>query len=161
MLDKLLCIFCHSFTMEVSLLQIINTKKLTKSACSSTVLVQYVNRKFLQFYKGYFTNLHQMKASEIKLNIFVNFWKIFGIFFWLFRTFNLFSTIWRLLKTRSFVNLNWQSLTFLLTLSNFLTFPDFCNFLNFSWLFLTEWQPCSCLFIFLIITREIVCVYLH
>ena len=59
--------------MEVSLLQIINTKKLTKSACSSRVLVQYVNRNFLQFYKGYFTNLYQMKALEIKLNIFVNF----------------------------------------------------------------------------------------
>ena len=59
--------------MEVSLLQIINTKKLTKSACSSRVLVQYVNRKFLQFYKGYFINLYQMKALEIKLNIFVNF----------------------------------------------------------------------------------------
>ena len=59
--------------MEVSLLQIINTKKLTKSACSSRVLVQYVDRKILQFYKGYFTNLYQMKALEIKLNIFVNF----------------------------------------------------------------------------------------
>ena len=59
--------------MEVSLLQIINTKKLTKSACSSRVLVQYVNRKILQFYKGYFTNLYQVKALEIKLNIFVNF----------------------------------------------------------------------------------------
>ena len=59
--------------MEVSLLQIINTKKLTKSACSSRVLVQYVNRKFLGFYKGYFTNLYQMKGLEIKLNIFVNF----------------------------------------------------------------------------------------
>ena len=59
--------------MEVSLLQIINTKKLTKSACSSRVLVQYVNRKFLQFNKGYFTNLYQLKALEIKLNIFVNF----------------------------------------------------------------------------------------
>ena len=58
--------------MEVSLLQIINTKKLTKSACSSRVLVQYVNRKFLQFYKGYFTNLYQVKALEIKINIFVN-----------------------------------------------------------------------------------------
>ena len=52
--------------MEVSLLQIINTKKLTKSACSSRVLVQYVNRNLLQFYKGYFTNLYQMKALEIK-----------------------------------------------------------------------------------------------
>ena len=53
MLDKLLCIY-HSFTMEVSLLQIINTKKLTKTACSSRVVVQYANRKIFQFYKGYF-----------------------------------------------------------------------------------------------------------
>ena len=59
--------------MEVSLLQIIYTKKLTKSACSSRVLVQYVNRKFLQFYKGYFTNLYQVKALETKLNVFVKF----------------------------------------------------------------------------------------
>jgi len=50
MLDKLLCIY-HSFSMEVSLLQIINTKKLTKTAYSSRVVVQYVNRKTLQFYK--------------------------------------------------------------------------------------------------------------
>ena len=40
--------------MEVSLLQIINTKKLTKTACSSRVVVQYANRKIFQFYKGYF-----------------------------------------------------------------------------------------------------------
>ena len=59
--------------MEVSLLKTINTKNLTKSACSSRVLVQYINRKFLQFNKGYFTNLYQLKALEIKLNIFVNF----------------------------------------------------------------------------------------
>ena len=59
--------------MEVSLLQIINTKKLTKSACSSRVLVQYVNKKILQFYKGYFTNLYQVKALEIKLNILESF----------------------------------------------------------------------------------------
>ena len=72
MLEKLLCIY-HSFTMEVSLLQIINTKKLTKSACSSRVLVQYVNKKILQFYKGYFTNLYQVKALEIKLNILESF----------------------------------------------------------------------------------------
>ena len=52
--------------MEVSLLEIINTKKLTKTTCSSRVVVKYVNRKFLQFYKGYFINLYQMKALEIK-----------------------------------------------------------------------------------------------
>ena len=49
--------------MEVSLLQIIKTKKLTKTACSSRVVV---NRKILQFYKGYFINSNQMKALEIK-----------------------------------------------------------------------------------------------
>ena len=51
--------------MVVSLPQIINTKKHTKSACSSRVVVQYVNRKILQFYKGYFINFYQMKALEI------------------------------------------------------------------------------------------------
>ena len=50
--------------MEVSWPQIINTKKHTKTTCSSRV-VQYVNRKILQFYKGYFINFYQMKALEI------------------------------------------------------------------------------------------------
>ena len=37
--DKLLCIYHSlSFNMEVSLLKIINTKKLTKTACSSRVV---------------------------------------------------------------------------------------------------------------------------
>ena len=49
MLDKLMCII--SFTIEVSLLQIINTKTHTKIACSSKVVVQYLSRKILQFYK--------------------------------------------------------------------------------------------------------------
>ena len=53
--------------MEVSLLQIINIKKLTKTACLSRVVVQYVYRKILQFYKRYFINLYQMKALEIRL----------------------------------------------------------------------------------------------
>ena len=44
--------------MKVSLLQIINTKKLTKTACSSRVVVQYVDKKTLQFYKGLFINLY-------------------------------------------------------------------------------------------------------
>ena len=65
MLDKLFCIY-HTFTMEVHLLQIINTKKLTKTVCSSRVVVQYVNRIFFQFYNGYFIRLNQMKALEIK-----------------------------------------------------------------------------------------------
>ena len=47
--------------MEALLLQIINNKKLTKTACSSRVVVQYVNKKILQFYKGNFNNLYQMK----------------------------------------------------------------------------------------------------
>ena len=51
--------------MEVSLLQIVNNKELTKSACSSSIVVQYVNIKFLQFYKGYFINLYEMKALEL------------------------------------------------------------------------------------------------
>ena len=62
MLDKLLCID-HSLTMEVSLLQIINTKKLTKTACSSRVVVQYVNRKILHWM---FFNLYHIKALKIK-----------------------------------------------------------------------------------------------
>ena len=52
--------------MEVSLLQIIITKKLTKTACSSRVVVKNVNREILQFYKEYFINLYQMKALQIK-----------------------------------------------------------------------------------------------
>ena len=52
--------------MEVPLLQIINTKKLRKTASSSRVVVQYVNRKILQFYKESFINLNQMKALETK-----------------------------------------------------------------------------------------------
>ena len=65
MLDKLMCIY-HSLTMEVSLLQIINTKKLTKPACWSRVVVQYVNIKILLFYKEYFINLYQMNSLETK-----------------------------------------------------------------------------------------------
>ena len=38
----------------------------TKTACSSRVVVQYVNRKILQFYKESFINLNQMKALETK-----------------------------------------------------------------------------------------------
>ena len=63
MLDKLLCID-HSLTLEVSLLQIINTKKLTKTACSSRVVVQYVNRKILQFYKEFLNIFLPFKNNE-------------------------------------------------------------------------------------------------
>ena len=52
--------------MEVSLLQIMKTKKLTKTACSSRVIVQYVNEKNFHFYKGYFTNLYKIKTLVIK-----------------------------------------------------------------------------------------------
>ena len=52
--------------MEVFLPQIINAKENKKTACLSRVVVQYVNRKILQFYKGYFINLYQMKALETK-----------------------------------------------------------------------------------------------
>ena len=52
--------------MEVSLLQIINTKKLTKSACSSRVVVQYNIRKTLQFYKRYFIKYYHLKSFENK-----------------------------------------------------------------------------------------------
>ena len=55
----------HSFTMEV-LPQIINTKKDIKTACSSRVSDQYIDRNTLQFYKGYFTNFYQVKALENK-----------------------------------------------------------------------------------------------
>ena len=57
--------------MEVSLLQIINTKKLKKLLVQVGYFVQYVNRKILQFYKVYFIKLYQMKALE--LNNFVNY----------------------------------------------------------------------------------------
>ena len=63
MLDKLLCIY-HSSTMEVSMLHNINTIKLTKTTCSSRVVVQYANRKILKFCKEYFIK-YQMKALEI------------------------------------------------------------------------------------------------
>ena len=53
MLDKIMCII---FTMEVSLLHIINTKMHTKTTGSSRVFVQYFVRKILQFYKGYYIN---------------------------------------------------------------------------------------------------------
>ena len=52
--------------MGVSLLQIINTKKLTKTACSSRVIVQYVNRNIMQLHEEYFTYLYQNRALEIK-----------------------------------------------------------------------------------------------
>ena len=52
--------------MEVSLPQIIKTKKYTKTALSSKVVVQYGNRKIVQFYKGYFIHFFQMKAFETK-----------------------------------------------------------------------------------------------
>ena len=54
MQNKIVCIF-HNFTMEVSMPQIINTKKHTKTAYSSRVTVQYNNRKTLQLNKEYFT----------------------------------------------------------------------------------------------------------
>ena len=123
MLDKLLCIY-HSFTMEVSLLQIINTKKLTKSACSSRVLVQYVNRKFLQFCKGYFTNSYQMKELEIQLNIFVNLQENFAIF----SDFKgLLINFYHLkgLENKKFCKFKLTKSDFFKILSNFLTFMTF------------------------------------
>ena len=48
--------------MKVSLPQIINTKKHTKTACSSSVSDQYIKKNILQFYKEYFTNFYHMKA---------------------------------------------------------------------------------------------------
>ena len=63
--------------MKLFLPQVINNKKHTKTACSSRASVQYVSRKFLQFYKGYFTNFYQIKALT-KSN-FVNFLEIFAI----------------------------------------------------------------------------------
>ena len=74
---KFLCIY-HKLTMEVSLSQIINTKKHTKTSCLCRVSVEYINRNILQFYKGYFTSFYQMKALEI-CN-FVNFLENLKIF---------------------------------------------------------------------------------
>ena len=62
--DKLFCKY-QSSTKEVSL-QVINTKMNTKTARSHRVSVQKINRKVLQFYKGYFTNIYQMKVLENK-----------------------------------------------------------------------------------------------
>ena len=58
--------YYHSFTMEVFLLQIINTKMHTKIACSSRVVAQYLYREILQSYKGYFINLSILKALKGK-----------------------------------------------------------------------------------------------
>ena len=52
--------------MEVSWPQTTSTKNHTKTARSSRVVIQYVNRKILQFYKGYFINFYQMKTFEVK-----------------------------------------------------------------------------------------------
>ena len=52
--------------MEVSLPQVINTKKHTKTACSSRVSVQYNNKKTFQLYKGYFTYFYKIKTFENK-----------------------------------------------------------------------------------------------
>ena len=49
--------------MEVSLRQNIITKKHTKTTCLSKVSVKYINKKIMQLYKGYFTNLYKMKAD--------------------------------------------------------------------------------------------------
>ena len=46
------------------MLQVINIKKNTKTACSSRVSVKSVNRKTKQFYKEYFTKFYQIKALE-------------------------------------------------------------------------------------------------
>ena len=64
MQDKLLCIY-HSLQHQ-QLPQIINTIKRTKTACR--IVDQSVNRKILQFYKGYFNFIiyYQIKALEIK-----------------------------------------------------------------------------------------------
>ena len=50
--------------MEVSLPQIINNKKHTKTACSSSASLHYTNRKTLKFYKKYFVNHYKMKTLE-------------------------------------------------------------------------------------------------
>ena len=53
--------------MEVSLSHILNTRMHTKTACSSREVVQYVNRKFLQFYYGYFINFYRMKHWKLSI----------------------------------------------------------------------------------------------
>ena len=62
-----MCMY-HNFTMEVSLPQFIDTKKHTKTARSSRVTVHYIeiDRKTLQFYKGYFIIFYHLKTSENK-----------------------------------------------------------------------------------------------
>ena len=56
--------------MEVSLPQIINTIKHTKTACLSRVVVQYINRKRLQLIKDILFIF--IRWSHWKLSIFVN-----------------------------------------------------------------------------------------
>ena len=49
----------HNFTMKGIP---INTKRHTKTACSSKVPIQHINTKTLQFYKGYSTYIYQINA---------------------------------------------------------------------------------------------------
>ena len=51
--------------MEVFLLQIINTKMHTKTACLR-VFYQNIGRNILQLYNKYFTNFYLMEALENK-----------------------------------------------------------------------------------------------
>ena len=60
MLDKLMCIII------VLLRNATDYQSAYKNVCSSRVVLEYFNRKNLQFYKGYFTNFYQMKALENK-----------------------------------------------------------------------------------------------
>ena len=65
--DILLYIY-QSFITEVSLPQIIKTKKNTKTVFSSKVVVQYVNRKILQFYKKNSINYYHMTFFQVLSN---------------------------------------------------------------------------------------------
>ena len=123
--------------MEVSLPQIINTKKLTKSACSSRVVVQYLNWKILQFYKGYF--LIYTRWRHWKLSNFVNLKEILAILVWIKKKIDFYHL--KALKNEEFRKFEVTISNFFF---NFVKFPNFffknsyfcltfVIFFNFSW----------------------------
>ena len=66
--NKLSCLY-HSFTTEVSLPQIINTKNHTKTASSNRVIVNMILRKFFNFcltLKDFLLIFYHLNALEIK-----------------------------------------------------------------------------------------------
>ena len=134
-----------SFTEEISLPQIIDSKMHTKTACSSRVVVQYASF-FVLFFKKYFFNFYQMKALEIKL-----FCKFIGKCCAL-KDFKLHFKHLNALENKEFQKFELKKTDIFLNFVKFpyfswhfsktLIFLTFVYFFRFSWLFLIFWQPC-------------------